>query len=108
MLLTLDNFEHVLEAAAEVADLLEACPHLTIIATSRAPLRVRGEQEYPVEPLALPASTRSLPLRRFSTRPPAGCSSSAPRRSTLLSRLEKRTQQRLRRSAGGSVVCRSL
>jgi predicted ATPase/DNA-binding XRE family transcriptional regulator len=59
MLLTLDNFEHVLEAAAEVAYLLEACPHLAIMATSRAPLRVRGEQEFPVEPLALPASTRS-------------------------------------------------
>ena len=59
MLLTLDNFEHVLEAAAEVADLLGACPHLAVMATSRAPLRVRGEQEYPVEPLALPASTRS-------------------------------------------------
>jgi transcriptional regulator with XRE-family HTH domain len=59
MLLTLDNFEHVLDAAPEVADLLGACPHLAVMATSRAPLRVRGEQEYPVESLALPASTRS-------------------------------------------------
>ncbi|QIN82257.1 helix-turn-helix domain-containing protein [Rubrobacter tropicus] len=54
MLLVLDNFEHVLEAAPEVAGLIEACPDLTVLATSRAPLRVRGEQEYPVSPLGVP------------------------------------------------------
>ena len=44
-LLVLDNFEHVAEAAAEVVDLLGSCPNLSVLVTSRAPLRVRGERE---------------------------------------------------------------
>jgi predicted ATPase/DNA-binding XRE family transcriptional regulator/exonuclease VII small subunit len=59
LLLVLDNFEHLLDAAARVAGLIETCPFLVVLATSRAPLRVRGEREYPVPPLALPTSTRS-------------------------------------------------
>ena len=58
-LLVLDNLEHLLGAAPEVADLIEDRPGLCVFVTSRAPLRVRGEQEYPVQPLDLPASTLS-------------------------------------------------
>ena len=59
LLLVLDNFEHVLGTAPEVSALIEVCPNLTVLATSRAPLRIRGEQEYPVPPLTLPATTLS-------------------------------------------------
>jgi predicted ATPase/transcriptional regulator with XRE-family HTH domain len=59
MLLVLDNFEHVTGASSEVSFLLETCPDLAVLVTSRAPLRIRSEQEYPVPPLGLPASTVS-------------------------------------------------
>ncbi len=62
MLLVLDNFEHVLQVAPDVADLLLACPRLKVLATSRAPLRLRGEQEYLVPPLGLPDLSRVPPI----------------------------------------------
>ena len=52
-LLVLDNFEQVLDAAPLVANLLASVPALRVLATSRAPLHVRGEREYIVGPLAL-------------------------------------------------------
>ena len=66
--LIIDNCEQVLAAAPAPAALLAACPRLTILATSRAPLRLSVEQEWPVPPLALPdaASSRDLAaLMRF-------------------------------------------
>jgi predicted ATPase len=50
-LLVLDNFEQVLDAAADVTVMLEACPHLKVLATSREPLHIRGEREVPIPPL---------------------------------------------------------
>jgi predicted ATPase/class 3 adenylate cyclase/DNA-binding XRE family transcriptional regulator len=54
LLLVLDNFEQVVGAAPEVAALLEASPHVRILVTSRMPLHLRGEREYPLAPLPLP------------------------------------------------------
>ena len=56
MLLVLDNFEQILSAAPFVGDLLAAAPRLWILATSRAPLRLAAEREYPVPPFEIPSA----------------------------------------------------
>ena len=66
-----DNFEHVLEAAPEVAELLSNCPDLRVLATSRAPLRVRYEHEYPISPLAMPDQDRTPEANEVSRAPAA-------------------------------------
>ncbi|MDQ4128997.1 MAG: helix-turn-helix domain-containing protein, partial [Actinomycetota bacterium] len=71
-LLVLDNFEHVAEAAPEVVDLLGSCPDLFALVTSRAPLRVRGEREYPVSPLAVPDPARTLGMEEMARTPAVG------------------------------------
>ena len=55
VLLLIDNFEQVAAAAGLVRDLLDACPALTVLVTSRVVLRIYGEHEFPVPPLPLPA-----------------------------------------------------
>jgi len=59
ILILLDNFEHLLDGAAMLAELLAHCPHLSLLVTSREPLRLRGEQLYPVLPLELPPLAES-------------------------------------------------
>src|SRR6266567_4451136 len=59
LLLILDNFEQVLDAGPLVLGLLQAASHTTALVTSRAALRVRGEREFPVAPLACPVPTGS-------------------------------------------------
>ncbi|HET9907941.1 MAG TPA: NB-ARC domain-containing protein, partial [Anaerolineales bacterium] len=54
MLLLLDNFEQIVAAAPLLTELLEACPELRMLVTSREVLRLRGEHEFPLLPLALP------------------------------------------------------
>ncbi|HEV8682538.1 MAG TPA: tetratricopeptide repeat protein [Actinomycetota bacterium] len=62
MLVILDNFEQITEAAPVVADLLQAAPRVKALVTSRAVLHVTGEQEYPVPPLQLPDVEHLPPL----------------------------------------------
>jgi predicted ATPase/DNA-binding CsgD family transcriptional regulator len=56
VLLLLDNFEQVVAAAPDLAELLSACPQLKILVTSREVLHILGEYEFPVPPLGLPKS----------------------------------------------------
>ena len=62
LLLVLDNFEQVLDAAPLVTGLLRSAPALKVLVTSRAPLRVQGEQDVPIAPLEVPDPHRLPPL----------------------------------------------
>ncbi len=62
LLLVLDNFEHLLDAAGEVAAVLDGCPRLKLVVTSRAPLRLTAERRYEVPPLSLPGLTECSSL----------------------------------------------
>ena len=60
LLLCIDNWEHLVEAAVQIIPLLAACPDLQIIATSREAMRLRGEQVFWVDPLLLPSPGSSF------------------------------------------------
>ena len=69
MLIVFDNFEQVVEAAADLARLLASCPKLDLLVTSREPLRITGEQEYPVPPLQHAEGVEFFATRARAIRP---------------------------------------
>lgn len=69
ILLVLDNWEHVLPAATLVSDLLAHCEQLLVLTTSRERLRLRGEWEIPLEPLALPPAGTTAALSELTELP---------------------------------------
>jgi predicted ATPase/DNA-binding XRE family transcriptional regulator len=71
-LLVLDNFEHLLPAAAIVGELLASAPELTIAVTSRTPLRVAGEHEVAVRALAVPEASRTYAPPEVARLPAVG------------------------------------
>src|SRR5262249_14218712 len=75
-LLLLDTVEHVLDAAPLATDLLAVCPHLAVLATSLAVLRLSGEHDLAVPPLDLPDLNRLPPLAQLGETPRCASSSS--------------------------------
>jgi predicted ATPase len=69
LLLFFDNFEHMLAAAPVVAELISVAPRLRVLVTSRAPLHIYGEYEFPVPTLALPDLQRRTSREILSTNP---------------------------------------
>jgi predicted ATPase/DNA-binding XRE family transcriptional regulator len=69
LLLVLDNFERVLAGAPEIAALLAASPGLAVLVTSREPLHVRGEREFPLLPLAVPEAHQLLTIDELAQVP---------------------------------------
>ena len=67
LLLVLDNFEQVIEAAPVVADVLGTCPGLTVLVTSRVRLRLSGEREVPIPPLGLAEPDRHRGVEDVAT-----------------------------------------
>jgi len=68
-LLVVDNVEQVVEAASDIADLLLACPRLTVLATSRIVPRVSAEYDVPVAPLAIPTAVQLFVNRARAATP---------------------------------------
>ena len=68
-LLLLDNLEQVVAAATEVAGLIESCPALRIVTTSRTPLRIAAEREYALDPLELPPPSDPTTIESLGTYP---------------------------------------
>lgn len=66
MLLVLDNFEQIIVASPLVARMLATCPLLNLLITSRMPLHLRAERQYPVPPLTLPDLNRLPPAEELS------------------------------------------
>jgi len=64
LLLVMDNFEHLLPSAVFIADWISSAPGLVILATSRSPLRIRSEQEFPLKPLPMPIAGAELDVLR--------------------------------------------
>jgi len=80
LLLVIDNFEHLLEAAPLVARLLAECQSLTVLATSREALDLAAEHVYPVAPLALPADAEELTAAGVEASPAGALFLAAARR----------------------------
>src|SRR5262245_18918485 len=89
LLLVLDNFEHLLEAAPEIHDLVLGAPAVKAISSSRAPLRVSSEREYPIPDLGEDEAVTLFCERAQATRPDFRLNGDAPAVSEICQRLDR-------------------
>ena len=104
LLLVVDNFEHVLEAAESIAELDRGCLGLRFLITSREPLNLASEHQFRVAPLAVPPRSAAVTPSEIEVAP-AGASWRARRHDEPASRLAPRRRQPSPRSVLGSTVC---
>ena len=89
VLLLLDNFEQVVDAASRIGELLSRCPRLAVLVTSRQVLRLYGEHDVPVPPLALPSLDRLPPVAELAAWPAIQLFCSRARAASPAFRLEE-------------------
>jgi len=115
LLLLFDNFEHVVEAAPGLSELLASCPNVHLLVTSRELLRVPGEQAYPVPPRCRSSARGSRTCRSRSSWRRLGSESSRPSNSSRGSRsvwicsrpaaVSTRASRRCARRSSGATSC---
>jgi non-specific serine/threonine protein kinase len=89
LLLVLDNFEHVMDSAASLVDVIALCPGIKVLVTSRLALRLSLEYEHPVSPLPIPAATQLFVRRARAVVPDfALTATNAPAISAICTRLD--------------------
>jgi predicted ATPase/class 3 adenylate cyclase len=88
LLLVLDNLEHLLDAASEIHDLVLSAPAVKAICSSRAPLRVSSEREYPIPDLGDDEAVTLFCERAQSTKPDFRLNGDAPAVSEICRRLD--------------------
>ena len=108
MLLTLDNFEQVVDAAADVSALLRKCPNVHMLVTSREPLQVGGEHEFPVPVLTEEEAIRLFCERAAAVRPGSASNGEVAAICQRLDRLRLRSSLRRRGSECSSQVTSSV
>jgi predicted ATPase len=103
LLLVLDNFEQVLAAAQTVSEILAQCPFVKAVVTTRASLKIYGEQEFPVSPLMTSAAVQLFEQRSMAVRPNFAITLAAARTKVLSpSAILDRLQCRLELLTGGA------
>ncbi len=107
VLLVVDNFEHVIDTAVDLAEILSVTDRLKLLVTSRQPLRLRWEHEFPLQPLAVPDAVEQTSVGAIATSPAVQLLIERIQRCTPTSNSTRTTSRSSPRSPVGWTGCRS-